>query len=75
MTSGMTLIGNAVEDQDPVESGVQWTDQDTFGADVVGDYSINYFYRVTAVDGASNESEPSNCAGEFDYFTPYARTR
>ncbi len=64
--SAMTRVGDAVTDEDPGTPGVQWTDANSFGADVVGDLSVNYFYRVTAVDGGGNESDASNCAGEVD---------
>jgi hypothetical protein len=57
-------IGFHVSDEDPNKTGVQWTDTDN-GANIVGDITKNYFYKVTAV--ASIESAPSNVAGEFDY--------
>ena len=33
----------------------------------MGDPLTNYFFRVTAKDAAGNESQASNCTGEFDY--------
>ncbi len=33
----------------------------------VGDPIINYYFRVTATDGADNESTPSNPVGEHDF--------
>lgn len=66
----MTRIASSINDQEPAP-GVQWTDQNTLGADVVGDETTNYFWLVTAVDAANNESSPSGRAGEFDYLIPY----
>jgi hypothetical protein len=57
-------IGFHVSDEDPNKPGIQWTDTGN-GADIVGDVTKNYFYKVTAV--GSVESAPSNVAGEFDY--------
>ncbi len=65
----MTRVAEMITDQDPLTPGVQWTDEDTLGADVVGDCGTNYVWVVTAVDAASNESGPSNVAGEFDFCT------
>jgi len=33
----------------------------------IGSSQLNYFYSITAVDLAGNESDPSNLVGEFDY--------
>lgn len=66
-TPAMTRIATAITDESPGMPGVQWTDQNTLGADVVGDGSTNYFWKVSAVDAAANESAPSGTAGEFDY--------
>lgn len=63
----MTVIGNAVTDQDLGTPGVQWTDENSLGADVVGDPATNHFYVVTAVDALALESPPSPRAGEFDF--------
>ena len=57
-------IGYHISDEDPNKIGIQWTDTGN-GADIVGDVTKNYFYKVTAV--AAVESEPSNVAAEFDY--------
>ncbi|MFZ5519184.1 MAG: CotH kinase family protein [Candidatus Zhuqueibacterota bacterium] len=62
--AGSNRIGESVTDQDGSAAGIQWTDTGQ-GADVVGDVSTNYFYRVTAV--SAMEYAPSNVAGEFDY--------
>ena len=35
----------------------------------IGDQSINYTYRITAMDVAGNESDPSMPVGEFDFLT------
>ncbi len=57
-------IGYHVSDEDTNKAGIQWTDTGN-GADIVGDITKNYFYKVTAA--AAIESEPSNVAAEFDY--------
>ncbi len=62
--NGTNRIGFQVSDEDPGQSGVQWTDTGN-GADIVGDPNRNYFYQVTVVSDI--ESAPSNVAGEFDY--------
>ena len=63
----MIRIGDTIGDEDPITPGIQWTDENYFGADVIGDIEHNYFYRVTAVDLQNNESPGSNGAGELDY--------
>jgi hypothetical protein len=35
----------------------------------MGNPDLNYFYRITAVDGAGNESGASAPLGEFDFTT------
>jgi hypothetical protein len=67
----MTRIASAVTDEDPGMPGVQWTDQNTLGADVVGDEGANYFWVLTAVDAAANESPPTGAVGEFDFLVHY----
>ena len=54
-----------VNDEDIATTGIQWTDTSD-DVVLVGDTNSNYFYAITAVDAAGNESEPSNKAGEFD---------
>ena len=71
LPQAMTRIASTVNDQDPGTAGVQWTDQNALGADVVGDWTADYFWVVTAVDDAANESPPSATAGELDYLIPY----
>ncbi|MBN1425977.1 fibronectin type III domain-containing protein [Candidatus Fermentibacteria bacterium] len=66
-TTAMTRIATAITDENSGMPGVQWTDQNTAGADVVGNVTTNYFWRVSAVDAAANESASSGMAGEFDY--------
>jgi len=44
-----------------------FTDNDLFGADVVGDTLTNYFYVVVAMDVYGNRSAVSNRVGEYDY--------
>jgi len=63
-TGGSNRIATGVNDKDPDTAGVQWTDSSD---GIVGDVTTNYFYAVTAVDAAENESDPSNKAGEFDF--------
>ncbi|MBI3871925.1 MAG: tandem-95 repeat protein, partial [candidate division Zixibacteria bacterium] len=46
---------------------VSFLDNNTGGADVVGDTGTNYFYCLIAVDVAGGRSRPSNRAGEYDY--------
>lgn len=61
---GTNRIAAAISDEDGTTAGIQWTDTGN-GADVVGDTLKNYFYRVTGI--LTEESTPSNLAGEFDY--------
>ena len=64
IAGGTNRIAASITDEDAGTAGVQWTDTGN-GADVVGDVETNYFYKVTAV--SSEEFDPSNLAGEFDY--------
>ena len=58
-------IGDNINDQDGGTSGVQFTDNNIGGANVVGDVNMNYFYRVCGV--YPDEGPKSSCLGEFDY--------
>ncbi len=62
--NGTNRVGQFVYDQDSNRPGIQWTDTGN-GADIVGDVSKNYYYKITVYNGM--ESAPSNVAGEFDY--------
>jgi fibronectin type 3 domain-containing protein len=64
-TGGSNRIAADVNDEDLVTTGIQWTDTGD-GVVLVGDTNSNYFYVITAVDAAGNESGPSNRVGEFD---------
>jgi|GEM_PF-3328149 len=66
-TTEMVRIGDTVSDEDLITPGIQWTDENYLGADVIGDIEHNYFYRISAVDLQNNESPGSNGAGEIDY--------
>ena len=63
-SGGSNRIAENINDEDGGTAGVQWTDTGS-GADIVGDVSTNYFYRVTGI--VTTETDPSNLAGEFDY--------
>jgi len=63
--SSANRIGVNVSDQNSGRSGIQFTDNNLGGANVVGDVNVNYFYRVTGLFPA--EGTASNVAGEFDY--------
>ena len=58
-------IAENINDEDAGHSGVQFTDNNLGGANVVGDVNLNYFYKVTGLLPA--EGAASNVAGEFDY--------
>ena len=58
-------IAEDIHDEDAVRIGIQFTDNNLGGANVVGDVNVNYFYRVTGLFPA--EGPASNVAGEFDY--------
>ncbi|MDZ7263069.1 MAG: T9SS type A sorting domain-containing protein [candidate division KSB1 bacterium] len=64
VVNGTNRIGRYIYDQDSNKPGIQWTDIGN-GADIVGDVTKNYFYKITVYNGT--ESAPSNVAGEFDY--------
>ena len=64
-TGGSNRIATDVNDEDLETTGFQWTNTSD-DVVLVGDTNSNYFYAITAVDAAGNESEPSNKAGEFD---------
>jgi uncharacterized protein (UPF0179 family) len=50
-----------------VPAAVSFTDNNSGGADVVGDTSTNYFYCLQAVDAGGGRSAISNRVGEYDY--------
>jgi hypothetical protein len=59
---GSNRIAQNITDADPATSGVQWTDPNSG----IGSSTQNYFYKVTALNGAT-ESDISNVVGDFDF--------
>ncbi len=60
--SGSNRVASGVTDQDASMPNVQWIDTDP----VVGNTSVNYFYRITALRNGE-ESSATLSYGEFDY--------
>ena len=63
--SSANRIGTGISDQDGSRTGVQFTDNDIDGANVVGDVQTNYFYKVAGLN--PSEGSFSNVAGEYDF--------
>jgi hypothetical protein len=59
---GSNRIAQNITDADLATSGVQWIDPNSG----VGSSTQNYFYKVSALDGAT-ESDFSNVVGDFDF--------
>lgn len=62
MQTGSNRIASMVEDIDPSTEGIQWMDENAG----LQNPDKNFFYIVTAVSNFEEESQTSDCIGEFD---------